>query len=383
MSKYHNDFRIFQLIDRKSFDSLVEKHQMDKSVRSLKTWDLTEAMVNALALRLSSFREIEEALGIPRATFGDALSTRFPGFFQDLCDLVLTQIRGRTQDRRTRRAIREILAIDSTDCKVHGGLFSLPGWQTRRSEGGKAACKLHVVFNVEGQWIDDFKITGVRKHDSPVSLELRILPGKTYVFDRAYNDIDFWLKIIKSGSQFVTRLKECARIRNLLAEVLTKCGDKDGVLWDGFYVPSPLQFNLHTEKLEVIQIRHIIYRDPATKKIFHFVTSDKRASAQVIAKIYKRRWAVELLFRWLKSHLDIRYLAVKEANSVKIQLAIAVLLQLLLQLKKILTDYQGTLWDLLRSLRTAQTRQFLANQRFLLYESQNVAKRATKQFSIK
>ena len=94
-------------------------------------------------------------------------------------------------------------------------------------------------------------------------------------------------------------------------------------------------------------------------------------------------WEMELLFRWLKSHLDIRYLAVKEANSVKIQLAIAVLLQLLLQLKKILTDYQGTLWDLLRSLRTAQTRQFLANQRFLLYESQNVAKRATKQFSIK
>ncbi|MFZ9596544.1 MAG: IS4 family transposase, partial [Bdellovibrionia bacterium] len=301
MAKYHNDFGIFQLIDRKAFEFLIEKHQMDKSVRSLKTWDLTQALVDALTLRLSSFREIEGAIEIPRSTLGDALSNRFPGFFQDLCDLVLNQIRGCTADRKTRRAIREVLAIDSTECRVHGGIFSLPGWQTRRANGGKAACKLHVVFNMEGQWIDDFKVTGVRKHDSPVSLELRLLPGKTYVFDRAYNDIDFWLKIMASGSHFVTRLKDCARIRKLLADVLSKAGDKDGVIWDGLYVPSPMQFHLHREKLEVTQIRHIIYRDPETKKIFHFATSDRRASAQVIAKIYKRRWAVELLFRWLKS----------------------------------------------------------------------------------
>jgi hypothetical protein len=356
---------------------------MDKSVRSLKTWDMTQALVDALALRLSSFREIEEAVGIPRSTFGDALSTRFPGFFQDLSDLVLNQIRSQTKNRKTRRAIREILAIDSTDCTVNGGIFSLPGWQTRRAEGGQAACKLHVVFNVEGEWIDDFKITGVRRHDSPVSMELRILPGKTYVFDRAYSDLAFWLKIMASGSHFVTRLKECSRIRKFLAEILSKVGDKDGVLWDGLYVPSPIQFNRHRESLKESQIRHIIYRDPETKKIFHFVTSDRRASAQLIAKIYRRRWAVELLFRWLKSNLDIRYLAVKNANSVKIQLAVAVLIQLLLQLKKIMMNYQGTLWALLRSLRTAQTRHFLASQRYLLPERQYSATRATIKLSIK
>lgn len=31
----------------------------------------------------------------------------------------------------------------------------------------------------------------------------------------------------------------------------------------------------------------------------HFVTSDFKISAQTIADIYIRRWAVELLFRWL------------------------------------------------------------------------------------
>lgn len=359
MAKHLRDCSLFQLIDRNSFDALVAKHQMDKGVRSLSTWEFTCALVTCLTLRLTSFREVEEALQIPKSTFGDALDTRFHGFFQDLCDLVLKEIQGRTQNRRVTGAIREIMAIDSTECQVHGGLFALPGWQPKHSVGHKAGCKLHVVFNVNGEWIDDFKITGARKHDSPVSLQLRLLPGKTYVFDRAYNDVEFWLNIIDAGSHFVTRLKECSRTRKIQIKVLKESENQDGVLWDGFYVPSAPQFHVHKERLEVTQLRHIIYRDPVSKKVFHFVTSDLKASAKAIAAIYKKRWAVELLFRWLKGHLDIRYLAVKNANSVKTQLAIAVLVQLLLQLKKLVTAYSGTLWELLRKIRADQTRQFL------------------------
>ncbi|MBK7893081.1 MAG: transposase [Bdellovibrionales bacterium] len=41
------------------------------------------------------------------------------------------------------------------------------------------------------------------------------------------------------------------------------------------------------------------------------MTSDQKASAKMIANIYKRRWAVELLFRWMKGHLDLRRLPLK------------------------------------------------------------------------
>ena len=60
------------------------------------------------------------------------------------------------------------------------------------------------------------------------------------------------------------------------------------VLYDGPYTPL---------KAKPVKLRHIIYRDRLTKKIFHFITSDFKASARTIAGIYKRRWAVELLFR--------------------------------------------------------------------------------------
>lgn len=360
MGNLRSNPSFFQLIDRKAFDQLVEKHGMDKWVKNFTTWEMTCALITCLTLRLGSYREVEETLGIPKSTFGDAIGERFHGFFQDLCDLILLEIRGRTQDRKIRRGIREIMAIDSSECRVHGSLFNLPGWKLKQTQGHQAGCKLHTVYNVDGEWIDDFKITGVRKNDSPISLQLKIRPGKTYVFDRAYNDLDFWLKIMDAGSHFVTRLKDCSQVRKLQAEVLRENPDETGVLHDGFYRPSLVQFHLRREVLEVTQLRHIIYRDAETGKVFHFITSDLKSPAQTIAGVYKRRWAVELLFRWLKGHLDIRYLPVKNSNAVKTQLAVAVLIQLLLQLKKIVTKFDGTLWEMLRKIRATVNRQILA-----------------------
>jgi putative transposase len=189
---------------------------------------------------------------------------------------------------------------------------------------------------------------------------LKAIPNKIYIFDKAYCDIDFWLKIISSKSDFVTRLKGCKTLMEIQKRVLKENVNQDGVLYNGFYVPSQAQMYHHREELEVTQLRHIIYRDPETKKVFHFVTSDLKLSAKTIAAIYRRRWAVELLFKWLKGHLDVRYLPVKSANATKIQLTAVVLVQLLLQLKKIGMEFKGTLWELLRKIRTSQFKQILS-----------------------
>ena len=75
------------------------------------------------------------------------------------------------------------------------------------------------------------------------------------------------------------------------------------------------------------------------------------SSAQEIADIYRKRWAVELLFRWLKGHLHVRRFAVKNRNAMKTQMAIAMMVQLLIQLYRIQNKFTGTLWDCLRDLR--------------------------------
>jgi len=356
---HDNDRSIFQYIDQKFFSQLVAKWEMDKGIRSFSTWEMTCALTTCMALRLGSYREVEQTLGIPRSTLGDAMSERAYVFFQELCDHVLLQIKGRTPHRKLKRGIRELLAIDSSECRVHGSLFSTPQWKLKKTKGHQSACKFHAVYNVDHGWIDDFKITGGLKGDSLMSLRMRLHSNKTYVFDRAYNDLDFWLKIIDAGAHFVTRLKGYKKITQLQLQILKEKGDANGVLYDGFYVLGPVLSYYYREKLDVTRFRHILYRDAETQKVFHFVTSDLESPAQRIADIYKRRWAVELLFRWLKGHLDIHYLAVKNTNAVKIQLAIAVLVQLLLLLKKMILGFSGTLWELLRKIRTHHIRQTL------------------------
>lgn len=351
MKKLLKGQSLFQLIDRNKFNALVKTWEMDKWVQSFSTWEMTQALINCFVMRIESFREVEATLGIPDSTFGDALRERAFGFFHELCDLILLEIRSKTESRRIKKAIRQIMAIDSTEVKVHGSLFDQRGWRQKHcKDAHQASAKLHVVWNVDSEWIDDFIITPGRRNDSPVSLLLQLLPGKTYVFDRAYNDFDFWQKIMNAKSHFVTRLKDHPRLRMMLMKVLLIQKDKNGVLYDGPYAPL---------KSKPVELRHIIYRDKFTKKIFHFITSDFKTRAKTIAGIYKRRWAVELLFRWLKGHLNIRRLPTKSPNSIKTQLAVAVLVQLLLQLKKILDGFKGTLWELLRSMRTTLNRKIL------------------------
>ena len=348
MRQHHKGKSLFQLIDRKRFNALADKWDVDKGVRGFTTWEMTHVLSSSFVLRLGSYRDVEATLGIPDSTFGDAVRERSAGFFQELCDLILMEIRTKTENRKIKKAIRQILAIDSTEIKVHGSLFDEPGWKQKHcGDAHQASAKLHVVWDVDGQWIDDFIVTPNRRNDSPVSLELRILAGKMYVFDRAYNDFNLWEKIVAANSNFVTRLKDWPRNRYLQMKVLSRAGDKDGVLYDGLYQPTSPE----SQKKE-IKLRHVIYRDKLTKKIFHFVCSDMKISAKTIASIYKRRWAVELLFRWLKGHLDVRRLPAKTTNAIRTMLAAAVLFQLLLQMKKITDKFQGTLWDLLRALRS-------------------------------
>ena len=52
-----------------------------------------------------------------------------------------------------------------------------------------------------------FSITPARFHDSKVCGDLPLKAGETYVFDRAYNNADFWRAIDEKGAFFVTRAK--------------------------------------------------------------------------------------------------------------------------------------------------------------------------------
>src|SRR5207253_1121309 len=91
---------------------------------------------------------------------------------------------------------------------------------------------------------------------------------------------------------------------------------------------------------------HVVYDPAADRPIYAAITAarvnditaaqampiDLDAPAQQIADLYKRRWAIELFFRWVKQTLKIRrFLGISE-NAVRIQIAVALIAFLLLRL---------------------------------------------------
>jgi IS4 transposase len=69
-----------------------------------------------------------------------------------------------------------------------------------------------------------------------------------------------------------------------------------------------------------------------TGKALRIFTNDLDADARVIADLYKRRWAIELFFRWIKQTLKIGHFVGTSENAVRIQITVALIAFLLLRL---------------------------------------------------
>lgn len=69
-----------------------------------------------------------------------------------------------------------------------------------------------------------------------------------------------------------------------------------------------------------------------TGKTIRVLTNDLTAPSAEIAAIYKRRWEIELFFRWIKQNLKIRSFLGRSENAVRIQIAMALITYLLIKL---------------------------------------------------
>jgi hypothetical protein len=151
--------------------------------------------------------------------------------------------------------------------------------------------------------------------------------GATYVFDLGYYDYAWWAKLDAQGCRIVTRFKRNTPLS--VAAELPVPGD-GAILSDRIgHLPCRQANNRRNpfgDPVREVRVRL------DTGKVLRILSNDLDASAQEIADLYKRRWAIELFFRWIKQTLKIaRFLGTSE-NAVRIQIAVALIAFLLLRL---------------------------------------------------
>jgi transposase len=124
--------------------------------------------------------------------------------------------------------------------------------------------------------------------------------GAIYVMDRGYLDFRRLHTLHAASAFFVTRAK-----RNMnYHRVYSRAPDKEAgviadqtIALDGFYAHKDYPQHL----------RRVRYCDPETGKKLIFLTNNFALSPTTIAALYKKRWHVELFFKWIKQNLRIKH----------------------------------------------------------------------------
>jgi IS4 transposase len=213
--------------------------------------------------------------------------------------------------------------------------------------------KMHVVYDPNADVPHCVEVTPANVNDVEIGRQLAIRAGMTYVFDKGYCRFDWWQKINDSRAFFVTRAKVNTRLRAIKHRPLRK---RKG---DGFKVIADDEVVLTSKgdsRLPIPLRRIKIRREEAG--MITLLTNDLARTAVEIAALYKSRWQIELLFRWIKQHLRIRKFLGTNDNAIRLQILAAMIGYLLLRIAALINGIK------MLPLRLAElVRQFLFTRR--------------------
>ena len=98
------------------------------------------------------------------------------------------------------------------------------------------------------------------------------------------------------------------------------------------------------------KLRRIRYYDEETKNELVFLTNNTTLEATEIATLYKKRWEVELFFKWMKQHLRIKSFWGTSINAVKVQMYCAIIAYCLVAIVVNKLKVDRTIYEILQIL---------------------------------
>jgi putative transposase len=330
--------RLLEPLDRRMVARAVARHDGDRGVgRGENAWTCArhlKVLLFAQWTGLKSLREMIAALMGQsasfyhldlrrpcRSTLSDASAQRPAAVFEAIAAALVPVAAGALKGE----GAALIRLIASTPILLKGDRF---GWA--EASARIRGLKLHLVYDPRQDRPVWFALSSAKLDDVVAGRAVPLEKGATYVFDKGYTDYRWWAEIAAAGALFVTRKKRNAYIRGqgerpvegaaILADRTVSLGHRRP---HGGAAPNPL----YDKRLREI----VVERDGGGAPLVLLTNDFDRPAAQ-IARLYKERWAIELLFKWLKQNLKIRRFWGRSENAVKIQIYVALIAFMLLRI---------------------------------------------------
>jgi transposase len=229
-------------------------------------------------------------------------------------------------------------ALDSSTINLCLTVFP---WASFRQT--KAAIKLHTLLDLRGNIPTFIYISDGKVHDVNILDLLIPEPGSFYIMDRGYMDFTRLYAMNQQHAFFVIRAKSNLKFRRIYSHRYDK---SSGVRCDQTIILS----GFYTSKEYPEKLRRIKYHDAETDKTFVFLTNNFSLPAITIAGLYRKRWQIELFFKWIKQNLRIKAFYGTTENAVKTQIWIAVSVYVLAAIIKKRLKLDTSLYTILQIL---------------------------------
>jgi transposase len=337
-----------------SFARIVQRYSGNSGVRTLSCAEQFRAMAFAQLTWRESLRDIEVSLSanasklyamgfrcaVKRSTLADANESRDWHIWSDLAGLLIRRARKLYASESLGVELDStVYALDSSTVDLCLSLFDWAPFRT-----AKAAIKLHTLLDLRGAIPAFIHISDGKLHDVNVLDLLSLEPGAFYVMDRGYMDFQRLYKLHQTGAFFITRAKQGLHARRVSSAAHNNRAS--GVICD----QRVLLNDFRSTKKYPEHLRRIRFSDPESGKTLVFLTNNTALPALTICALYKRRWQVELFFKWIKQHLRIKHFLGNSENAVKTQVWCAMATYVLIAIVKKELQLDASLYTCLQIL---------------------------------
>jgi hypothetical protein len=210
----------------------------------------------------------------------------------------------RALDKKTWQGIVQLLhrtdLFDATTLKLPPKLSEF----APAKHEGDAAMKMQLCINGESGAFKRILFTAEPGNDSPYFKamlgDLDEEEGRIYVFDAGYWKIDTYCEIAESGNDFVT--KRAGKIKPLIIQVLPLSQTDE--LSSGYEVLEDALVYLGQRRDRIFRMLRV--RQTNGQEIV-LLTSLLELPADKICLLYRYRWTIEIVFRWLRQTLELNH----------------------------------------------------------------------------
>ena len=337
--------QITALLPRHDFEAIAKDHHVGQKFRSFNRWTQFMAMFIGQLSGRKSLRDIVMNVSaqssklyhlaikpFSRSTLARVNEQQPAALYERLFFMLLDRCREVSPGHRFKFK-NKLYLLDTTTIDLCLAVF--PWAKFRKTKG---AIKLHFGIDADGYLPTFMSLTDGKVHESQWAKALNLPRGSIAVFDRGFNDYNWYETLTKNGIYFVTRLKSNAIIENGPKRPGRKASgittDRE-ILLRGIKTP----------------FRQINYTDPDTGKELRFVTNADHLDAKTVAELYKERWQIELFFKWIKQNLKVKTFLGTSRNAVLTQIWIALCVYLLLAFLKFRATLDLSMQQMLRLLQ--------------------------------